>query len=638
MTRRRLDIRGILADPNLRRELMVPTIQSTQAREGIETTREQAERAYYIVTEGERATFFDLEPYRAIKSQPERRHEMFVRSLQDSKTAPRIDVARRDFGFIEGSLLAYRNIIWLAPLFKDHPPIAPSYGTTRSGLNTTEIERFTRLRWEVVTGPDERTWVLFAKGGDFSRFYSDWDIVIDWKNGGKVYKGVVADKYGSASRFVKSESDYFRPGVTWMQTTNLGINARLLPGSGIFGVASPTFFPNDPAQMMVFLAIMNSGLFDALAHCVATRNWGATAIGSIPVPRMPAALQAMLGELATTLHDRKASWDEGNETSARFSAPWILWKDLTPDGNNLCARLDTLSKREQEGEDVIQQAYSLLNDAVFSLYGIPEETRRRIEEGLGGRPQELLWPQQVGKSPDQKRMEHVWRLLSYAVKRVLEADDDGIVPFNAVNGEPRLVERVRHELTTLFPGRDANQVEVEIVNELKRTVKGYRKCASLDEWLDNAYFEYHCGLYKNRPIFWHIASAQGSAPSAFGALVHYHRFDKNRMAKLRSSYLRDAIEEFRREAGLADKAGRSDERVEWQARVEEAQALDKKLQLIQEGHLEGAEGGERDYRILTPWKAPHQRPKGWDPDLDDGVKVNIEPLEKAGVLRVGKVT
>lgn len=243
----------------------------------------------------------------------------------------------------------------------------------------------------------------------------------------------------------------------------------------------------------------------------------------------------------------------------------------------------------------------------------------------------------AGKSDQQKRMEHVWRLLSYAVKLVLKADD-GIVCFNAVNGEPRLVERVRQELASLFPGRDANQVEVEIVNELKRTVKGYRRCASLDEWLDNVFFTYHAGLYKNRPIFWHIASSQGTSRFAFGALVHYHRFDQNRMAKLRSSYLRDAIEEFRREAGLADKAGRSDDRLEWQAKVEEAQALDNKLQLIQEGHHEGTEGGERDYRILTPWKEPHQRPKGWDPDLDDGVKVNIEPFEKAGVLRMGKVT
>ena len=106
------------------------------------------------------------------------------------------------------------------------------------------------------------------------------------------------------------------------------------------------------------------------------------------------------------------------------------------------------------------------------------------------------------------------------------------------------------------------------------------------------------------------------------------------MAKLRASYVRDSIEELRREAGLADKAGRADDRLELQAKLEEVQALDKKLQLVQEGHHEGPEGGERDFRILTPWKEPAARPQGWSPDLDDGVKVNIAPLERAGVLRV----
>jgi hypothetical protein len=311
--------------------------------------------------------------------------------------------------------------------------------------------------------------------------------------------------------------------------------------------------------------------------------------------------------------------------------------ELAEANTETTVRLEQLAILERDGECHIQRLYSELNDEVYRLYGIPDSTRKTIEEILGERPPEVLWPQMEGKTTEQKRMEHVWRLLSYAVKRVLEADDDGIVPYGAVNGETRLVDRVRQMLVRFFPGRDANQVEVEIINELKRAVKGYRKCQSLDEWLDNVYFEYHCGLYKKRPIFWHIASAQGTSSLAFGALVHYHRFDKNRMAKLRASYLREAIEEFRREAGLADKAGRTDDRLEWQAKVEEAQALDKKLQLIQEGHHEGAEGGDRDYRILAPWKKPAERPKGWDPDLDDGVKVNIEPFEKAGVLRIGKV-
>jgi len=46
MASRRFDIKAILGDPAQRRELSVKTIIATQAREGIETTREQAEAAY----------------------------------------------------------------------------------------------------------------------------------------------------------------------------------------------------------------------------------------------------------------------------------------------------------------------------------------------------------------------------------------------------------------------------------------------------------------------------------------------------------------------------------------------------------------------------------------------------------------
>lgn len=42
----RVDIRAILRDPIKRRRLMVACIIATQAREGVTTTQEQAERAY----------------------------------------------------------------------------------------------------------------------------------------------------------------------------------------------------------------------------------------------------------------------------------------------------------------------------------------------------------------------------------------------------------------------------------------------------------------------------------------------------------------------------------------------------------------------------------------------------------------
>lgn len=628
--RRRVNVRAILADKDLRRALMVPTIQATQAREGIETTREQAERAYYVVTEAERAAFFELDRFRSAKGERDRRHEMFVRSLRGDDIAIRHDIARRDFAAIDGSPLAYERVGIVAPIFRVAMPIDPAFGSTVVGLQTSDDDRFLRRWWEVRAerrgqGND---WVPFAKGGEFSRFYADVHLVVLWRDNGTEIRS-----FNGA--YIRNEHQYFTPGLTWpLAGSDFGM--RALPAGCIFGHKGPAVVPHDSSQTFFLLGIANSEPAEFLLRTLLSRKdmggrWEVGVIKRLPVPQASAAQGERVAHLARAIHDTKAGWDKGNEISTAFERPWILWhagSQSFPDA------LLAILELELEREKRIQADASALNSEAYRLYAIPDGIRAQIEKSLGERPLEVIWPQMQGKTTEQKRMEHVWRLLSFAVKRVVEEDDDGIVPFSRSSGETPLADRVRHELAALFPGREESQLEVEIVNELKRSVKGYRKCASLDEWLANAYFEYHASLYKNRPIFWHIASAQGTTPFGFGALVHYHRFDRNRMAKLRATYVRDTIEELRREAGLADKAGRTDDRIELQAKLEEVQALDRKLQLIQDGHHESAEGGSQDFRILTRWKQPEARPKGWNPDIDDGVKVNIAPLERAGMLRI----
>lgn len=50
MIARRVDVRAILRDPRLRREMCVGAILFLQHLEGIDTTREQAEAAYDAVS------------------------------------------------------------------------------------------------------------------------------------------------------------------------------------------------------------------------------------------------------------------------------------------------------------------------------------------------------------------------------------------------------------------------------------------------------------------------------------------------------------------------------------------------------------------------------------------------------------
>ena len=588
--------------------------------------RSKRDRAYYVVTESERATFFELERFRGAKrGEQDTRHEMFVKALRAEADRVRHDVARRDFWAIDGHPLAFERVGIVAPIFRESQPLEPTWAIARQGKATGDDSRWVRSWWEVS---GQSGWVPFAKGGEFCRFYSSIDLVINWKPERR------ADLKASGNG-LPSEEHYFKPGMTWPRRTQRGFNLRLMPEGCIFADKGSVVLPRDPSKAFYLLGVANSAPAEFLLRgLMSFGSWEVGIVKRLPIPQASDKQMERVSQLAKSIHDAKHEWDSGNELSTSFERPWVL---RTTDARWFSRALDSVLAFEVEAEEQIHTIYNDLNTESYRLYGVPDATRAHIKRSLGDRPPEVLWSQMEGKSDEQKRMEHVWRLLSFAVKRVVEKDAGGIVPFAPFSGEASLLDRVHDEIAALFPEQDVNQVEVEIANELKRTVKGYKRASSIGAWLENIYFDYHTSLYKKRPIIWHIASSQGSSSSAFGALCHYHKLDANRIAKLRSSYLRNAIEAFRREAALASQERRAEDRIEWQAKLEETQALDRKLQAVQEGHHEGAEGGDRDYRILTPWKSPEDRPKGWTPDIDDGVKVNIEPLQKAGVLCIGKV-
>lgn len=90
-------------------------------------------------------------------------------------------------------------------------------------------------------------------------------------------------------------------------------------------------------------------------------------------------------------------------------------------------------------------------------------------------------------------------------------------------------------------------------------------------------------------------------------MAHYHRLDHANLERLAYTVLGDWI------ARLGD-----------DPRAEAARILQEKLALILEG--------EAPYDIFARWKPLGRQTLGWDPDLDDGVRLNIRPFIEAGVL------
>ncbi|MFZ2502828.1 MAG: DNA methyltransferase [Nocardioides sp.] len=187
-------------------------------------------------------------------------------------------------------------------------------------------------------------------------------------------------------------------------------------------------------------------------------------------------------------------------------------------------------------------------------------------------------------------------------------DSDGIVCLPAIAGEQAAAERVRAVMAAAY-GASWTPAKLD---ELLAAAGG--RGGDLPDWLANGFFKDHCKVFGNRPCVWHVWDG---LRDGFSALVNYHRLDRATLEKLTYRTLGWWIDRQRADAESGVLGA--------DARLGAAQALQTKLQLILEG--------EPPYDIYVRWKGLAEQPIGWDPDLDDGVRVNIRPFVEAGVLR-----
>jgi hypothetical protein len=223
-----------------------------------------------------------------------------------------------------------------------------------------------------------------------------------------------------------------------------------------------------------------------------------------------------------------------------------------------------------------------------------------------GRPEVSTSPLQVA----------VGRLVGYRWPQQPEVDDlvpladaDGIVCLPSVAGEPSAADRLQQVLATAFGETWSPTKPKQLLEQAGSKKK------NLADWLRDEFFKRHCGLFGNRPFIWHIWDGQRDG---FSALVNYHRLDHKGLEKLTYTYLgQDWVERQRAEVreGVAGA----------EARLSAAHELQRNLEAILTG--------EKPVDIYVRWKELHEQPVGWEPDLNDGVRLNIRPFVEAGVLR-----
>lgn len=210
------------------------------------------------------------------------------------------------------------------------------------------------------------------------------------------------------------------------------------------------------------------------------------------------------------------------------------------------------------------------------------------------------WPAELDKEmelADEQR-----QLVDEVVKLNAFADEDGIVCLPAVRGEAPAHTRLEKLLVAAYEDDWKNGALDKLL-----TAVGSK---SLELWLRDKFFEQHCKLFQHRPFIWHIWDG---LKDGFSTLVNYHKLDRSGLERLIYTYLGDWIRI--QEQGVKEARDGAEERL----------IAAKNLQQ----RLEAILAGEKGLDIFVRWKPLAEQPIGWEPDLNDGVRLNIRPFLKA---------
>jgi len=248
------------------------------------------------------------------------------------------------------------------------------------------------------------------------------------------------------------------------------------------------------------------------------------------------------------------------------------------------------------------------------------------------------WPQQI----EAKELVPEW------------ADPNGIILLTEGFDQPTLSERVRERVAADLKV-DTGQFDREF-NEIIGV--------SLEDWIKSSFFKHHVSQFKKRPVVWQLESklltrsgkGRGRRKAsirdpAFSCFVYYHELDSDLLRKIQTQYVGPLKSRYETELRTLEGIGnplldQSERIIILRDMVEELKDFNSRLEsVIFEGFDFNKLKEICSNEPLDKWtsadgiRSPpmtskhfHLQEREYNPDINDGVRVNIAPLQKAGLL------
>jgi hypothetical protein len=598
-----------------------------------------------------------------------------------------LNVAPGSFKQVPGSPFAYWVSDRVRRLFKELNAFESGDRTVKQGLATADDFRFVRCWWEVPPQKildgrkgdtwrndlpkfqqwcrqrtfEGKRWVPFAKGGEFSPFYADLILVVNWERDGEEMKAWAVTLPGTShwSRRLASNDFYFRPGLTW-PLRGIRLSAQAVPAGGCFSIAGKLATSNNADELFPLLSLMNSLAFDFLVGFFAGKAGGVQyevgLIGKVPVPdRFDDKQLALLGQEASRSAAFPSTCDECRHV---FALPRLL----TSNGSNLAERLNEHQSQLEAAQTQLAELQAQLGDLAFRLYGIESEDRGAMEkwslasdtESVDEEPNDsetaavmsaLIGVQAVREmylyivgcafgrwdirfpsgqkkptqlpdpfdplpvcSPGMLQDADGLPLTKVPEGYPLRFDDDGILVDDPDHPDD-IIRRVRDVLEVIWKDHaDAIEKEACEILGVADLRDYFRKPGAGGFWDDH--IKRYSKSRRKAPIYWLLQSSKKN----YALWIYYHRLDKDILFKALLHFVEPKI---RREESRLD--GLRSQKTALGPAAKGAKKLDKDIDR-QDAFLSELREFEEKLRRAANLHL--------DPDLNDGVVLNIAPLRE----------
>lgn len=566
----------------------------------------------------------------------------------------RYTAQQSNFSKIPGSPVAYwvgskAYLCFEKGLLKD-------FADTKQGFKTGDNDTFLRLWFECsesktsFCSDKSKKWFPCTKGGEFRRWYGNFEYIVNWENDGYEIKHFTDQKGKLRSRPQNLQINFTKE-LTWSSISSGNISFRQVESYFMYESKGPALTPYVDSTLM--LAYLNSKVYQLFIGMVApTLDYSEGSVLRVPYTKSDFRRNETTDLANNCLLLSRTDWDS-YETSWDFKGhplvlgrlPEPVWGDV-PDRvafqntsisytyqmywKKACEyRFEKLKANEEELNRIFIDIYGL-QDELTPEVANKDVTVHRIFDTKDDVPESMQ-----GSSYVRTKRDEIVSLLSYAVGCMFgrySLDVDGLA-YAGGDWDDGKYKTFLPDRDGILPITDEEYLEDDIIARLCDWLKAVYGADTLEENLDfisgalggkgnssreiirsyflKEFFKDHCKTYQKRPIYWLFDSGK---QNGFKALIYLHRYTPDTIGNLRVDYLHKMQRVYESEIN------RMQDMIDHSTNAREVAASTKRKEKLQKQLKEC-----RDYDEMIA----HLALSRIELDLDDGVKVNYEKIQTA---------